>query len=46
MMSGIAIIGSGGVWTDADVESMLKAGAIAVETDAQLWLPKKAGFSS
>jgi dihydroorotate dehydrogenase len=41
-MSGITIIGSGGVWSDADVESMLKAGAIAVETDAQLWLPKEA----
>lgn len=42
VMSGIPIIGSGGVWTDADVESMLMAGAIAVETDAQLWVPKEA----
>jgi dihydroorotate dehydrogenase (NAD+) catalytic subunit len=41
-MSGIPIIGSGGVWTDTDVESMLKAGAMAVETDAQLWVPKEA----
>jgi dihydroorotate dehydrogenase len=41
-MSGIKIIGSGGVWSDADVESMLKAGAMAVETDAQLWVPKEA----
>lgn len=41
-MSGIPIIGSGGVWSDADVESMLKAGAMAIETDAQLWVPKEA----
>lgn len=41
-MSGLPIIGSGGVWSGADVESMLKAGAIAVETDAQLWAPKEA----
>lgn len=41
-MSGIPIIGSGGVWSDADVEAMLKAGAIAVETDARLWVPKEA----
>ena len=36
----LPIIGAGGVWTDEDVESMLKAGAMAVETDAQLWVPK------
>jgi dihydroorotate dehydrogenase len=42
VMSGIPIIGSGGVWSEADVESMLKAGAMAVETDAQLWVPKEA----
>lgn len=42
VMSGIPVIGSGGVWSDADVESMLKAGAMAVETDAQLWVPKEA----
>ena len=41
-MSGLPIIGSGGVWSEADVESMLKAGAMAVETDAQLWVPKEA----
>lgn len=41
-MSGLPIIGSGGVWTDADAESMLKAGAIAVETDTRLWVPKEA----
>jgi dihydroorotate dehydrogenase (NAD+) catalytic subunit len=42
VMSGIQIIGSGGVWSEADVESMLKAGAMAVEIDAQLWVPKEA----
>jgi dihydroorotate dehydrogenase len=42
VMIGIPIIGSGGVWTDADAESMLKAGAMVVETDARLWVPKEA----
>ena len=41
-MIGLPVIGAGGVWTDADAESMLKAGAMAVETDAQLWVPKEA----
>ncbi|MDP1715761.1 MAG: hypothetical protein Q8L41_13550 [Anaerolineales bacterium] len=41
-MIGLPIIGAGGVWTDADAESMVKAGAMAVETDAQLWVPKEA----
>ena len=45
-MIGLPMIGSGGVWSATDVESMLKAGAIAVETDAQLWVPKEAGFIS
>lgn len=40
---GLPIIGAGGVWTDADVESMLRAGAMAVEIDARLWVPKEAG---
>ncbi|MBM3180934.1 MAG: hypothetical protein FJZ86_11335 [Chloroflexi bacterium] len=44
-MIGIPIIGAGGVWTDADAESMLKAGAMAVETDAQLWVPRDASVS-
>jgi NAD(P)H-dependent flavin oxidoreductase YrpB (nitropropane dioxygenase family) len=39
-MIGLPIIGAGGVWTDADVESMLGVGAMAVETDTQLWVPK------
>ncbi|NWF65595.1 MAG: hypothetical protein HXY38_14965 [Chloroflexi bacterium] len=46
VMSGIPIIGSGGVWSQVDAESILKAGAIAVETDAQLWVPKEAEISS
>jgi len=41
VLLGLPIIGSGGVWTDADVESMLKAGATAVETDIRLWVPKE-----
>lgn len=41
-MIGLPIIGAGGAWSDADVESMLEAGAMAVETDAQLWVPKEA----
>lgn len=41
-MIGIPVIGAGGVWSEADVESMLKAGAMAVETDARLWVPKEA----
>lgn len=41
-MIGLPIIGAGGVWSDADVESMLGAGAMAVEIDTQLWVPKEA----
>lgn len=41
-MIGLPVIGSGGVWTEADAESMLRAGAMAVETDARLWVPKEA----
>lgn len=41
-MIGIPVVGAGGVWSEADVESMLKAGAMAVETDARLWVPKEA----
>ncbi|MFN8383771.1 MAG: hypothetical protein U0V02_17670 [Anaerolineales bacterium] len=42
-MIGLPIIGSGGVWADKDAADMLSAGAMAVETDAQLWVPKEAG---
>ncbi len=41
-MIGIPIIGAGGVWTEQDATDMLSAGAIAVETDASLWVPKEA----
>ncbi len=41
-MIGLPIIGSGGVWTEKDAADMLSAGAMAVETDAQLWVPKEA----
>lgn len=41
-MSGIPIIGAGGVWTEKDTADMLSAGAMAVETDASLWSPKEA----
>jgi dihydroorotate dehydrogenase len=43
-MIGLPVIGSGGVWSQVDVESMLKAGAMAVETDARLWVPNEAAF--
>jgi dihydroorotate dehydrogenase (NAD+) catalytic subunit len=39
---GIPIIGAGGVWTEQDAADMLSAGAMAVETDASLWVPKEA----
>ncbi|MBK6648056.1 MAG: hypothetical protein IPG44_20330 [Anaerolineales bacterium] len=41
-MIGLNVIGSGGVWSQADAESMLKAGATAVEMDARLWVPDEA----
>ncbi len=44
-MIGLPIIGAGGVWTDKDAADMLLAGAMAVETDAQLWVPKEASRS-
>jgi len=37
---GLPIIGAGGVWTDKDVTDMLSAGAMAVQMDASLWVPK------
>ena len=37
---GLPIIGAGGVWTDEDAQSMLSAGAMAVQTDASLWVPR------
>ena len=44
-MSGIPIIGAGGVWTEKDAADMLSAGAMAVEMDASLWSPKEASVS-
>ncbi len=41
-VNGIPIIGSGGVWTEQDAVDMLSAGALAVEVDAGLWLPREA----
>ena len=38
---GIPVIGSGGVFNDSDVHAMLAAGALAVELDAVLWLPRR-----
>ena len=34
---GFPIIGAGGVWTKENAESMLSAGALAVQVDAALW---------
>jgi dihydroorotate dehydrogenase (NAD+) catalytic subunit len=41
-MIGMPIIGAGGVWTKQDAADMLSAGAMAVETDASLWVPREA----
>ena len=37
---GLPIIGAGGVWERGGAEAMLEAGALAVQMDALLWLPK------
>jgi dihydroorotate dehydrogenase (NAD+) catalytic subunit len=37
---GLTIIGAGGVYTMKNVEAMLTAGALWVQMDAGLWLPK------
>jgi dihydroorotate dehydrogenase (NAD+) catalytic subunit len=34
---GLPIIGAGGVWTKENAETMLEAGALAVQVDAVLW---------
>jgi len=36
---GIPIIGSGGVWTKENADTMLSVGALAVQVDATLWNP-------
>jgi dihydroorotate dehydrogenase (NAD+) catalytic subunit len=35
--SGVPLIGAGGIYRQQDAESMLKAGAVAVQLDAVLW---------
>lgn len=40
-MIGLPVIGAGGVWTEQDATDMLSAGAMAVQMDASLWLPKQ-----
>jgi len=37
--AGLPVIGAGGVWRDTDMQTMLSAGAIAVQRDASLWIP-------
>jgi dihydroorotate dehydrogenase (NAD+) catalytic subunit len=37
---GIPMIGSGGVWNEKDVGDMLSAGAMAVQMDVRLWVPR------
>ncbi len=41
-MIGLPIIGAGGVWSNKNAADMLSAGAMAVEIDASLWVPKDA----
>ena len=36
---GLPIIGAGGVWSKENAESMLSAGALAVQVDTALWKP-------
>ncbi len=36
---GLPVIGSGGVWTKENADTMLSAGALAVQVDAALWNP-------
>ncbi len=38
---GLPIIGAGGVYTEDAAQDLLTAGALAVQIDAGLWLPKK-----
>ncbi len=36
---GLPIIGAGGISSEADIQTMLQAGALAVQIDIQLWMP-------
>ena len=38
---GLPVIGAGGVWTEKDAADMLSAGALAVQVDASLWIPRQ-----
>jgi NAD(P)H-dependent flavin oxidoreductase YrpB (nitropropane dioxygenase family) len=38
----IPIIANGGIWSKKDVADSLSAGAMAVQVDASLWVPKEA----
>jgi dihydroorotate dehydrogenase len=38
---GLPIIGAGGVWTEKDAADMLSAGAMAVQVDVSLWIPRE-----
>lgn len=38
--AGLPVIGSGGVSERAEAEAMMRAGALAVQMDAALWLPR------
>ena len=42
---GLPIIGAGGIWNEKDAEDMLSAGAMAVQLDASLWVPREADAS-
>ncbi|MGE5250180.1 MAG: hypothetical protein ACM3QS_08170 [Bacteroidota bacterium] len=37
---GLPVIGGGGVWGRKQAQAMLEAGALAVQIDASLWIPK------
>jgi len=41
----IPIIGSGGVWTEKGVADMLSAGAMAVQLDTSLWIPRASSLA-
>lgn len=39
---GVPVIGAGGISSESDVQAMLAAGALAVQLDSTLWLPRQA----
>lgn len=41
---GLPVIGAGGVWKREQAEALIEAGALAVQVDASLWLPKHNGL--